>query len=123
MTQWQYTFYEDACRASDELHTQAGEYYPRCAICGGLCNNYLAHHHLISRRYGKAKNDVRDIVPMCSEKCHQMAHTKRGLTAAVLTQCEVLGEGDKETGMAIFMVGYRLWLPKTGQKGIPIDNS
>ena len=110
--QWSYTLYEDAKRIVGKLYTRNHQEWPACVICGRTSDTWIAHH-IVSQRYKLGKCDIRNIIPVCSDRCHTKAHSSKKL-AVRETLYWFLGGFDMAKGRDVFNQGRAIWLPKTG---------
>lgn len=112
--QWAYPLYEEAKRVVGVLWTKPGDHWASCAVCGKPRPTWIGHH-ILSQRYKAGVADIRNIVPVCSIRCHELAHG--GKQREVFDKlCLLLGNGNIVAGEQIFRQGKELWLPKTGDK-------
>ena len=112
--QWSYTLYEEAKRLVGVFYTPPQQGWAACVICGKIAHTWMAHH-IVSQRYKLGHNDIRNIVPVCSSRCHTEAHGSKK-EEVLRSLYWVLGNADMVRGQEIFNQGKAIWLPKTGEK-------
>lgn len=85
----------------------------KCAACGRESRHPVAHHIYLSRRNKKAKNDIRNIVPVCrpndSPKCHASRVYGWGKETAANRHFRILGSGDPHKGRQIVVDAVKEW--------------
>ena len=93
--------------------TDPGRSLVQCAVCGRESRHPNAHHLYLSRQNKKAKNDVRNIVPVCntceSPKCHGERVYGEGAVKAANRQFRILGSGDPHKGRQIVVDAVKEW--------------
>ena len=109
--QWQYTLYEEAKRIVGVLYTRKHQWLPACVVCGKTAAGWMAHH-IVSQRHKAGHNDIRNLVPVCSQRCHTLAHSSKKKQVQEELYW-VLGSSDTIKGHDVFIAGKRSWLPKT----------
>lgn len=86
----------------------------RCAVCGREARHPEAHHLYLSRGCKKAKNDVRNIVPVCNKRDSPECHVLRvhGLCKkeAANRHYRILGHGDPHVGRQIVVDAAKEWV-------------
>jgi hypothetical protein len=91
---WQQTLYEDTKALCLAL------WGGRCAVCGKIAQSPHCHHVFVSQRYNSAHRDLRNVVPVCGQDCHQKAHG-RAKHAVRKLLLELIGNGDTRLGLKI----------------------
>lgn len=93
--------------------TDAGCSLVQCSVCGRDTRWPVAHHLYLSRRNKKAKNDIRNIVPVCnprdSPKCHASRAHGVGREIAANRHYRILGQGDPHKGRQIVVDAAKGW--------------